>query len=149
MTSSIHYATHSINKRISSHSSVHELAKFSYVIPAALIIGLNGLHPIELTRYPLQFLVLRICTDNFWVLTKVNRGISRITSVFASSSTQEVIELAKVANTGCLNYASSPPTATFNIYSSGVVGKWNRLIILTCLLSFIDTALCLRVTKKT
>jgi len=97
------------------HSTVDELLQLGNVVPAANIIRLKLLDPIEHTRDPLQFLVLLAIANGIRLLTEVNVRISAGPAFIRGPLPKVVVELSKIADSSRLNHTPSPETAALNI----------------------------------
>ena len=67
VAASVHNSTDTIYETIPSHTSIYKLAKLGTIVPSSYVVVLDRFNPVELTCYPLQFLVLGTATNDFWI----------------------------------------------------------------------------------
>jgi len=67
VAASVHNSTDTINETIPRHTSIYKLAKLGTIVPSSYVVVLDRFNPVELTCYPLQFLVLGTATNDFWI----------------------------------------------------------------------------------
>merc|ERR1711990_325632 len=101
------------------HSSVGPIAQCIHVHPTICIdVGLNRIEPIEKPSNPFQWCRGIWLTDCLWILAEIDVTIQHFAPFVLSTLAHVVIQLAKIANSGGLDYATAPPAATLNVCSA-------------------------------
>ena len=81
----VHYARHGVYEGVVAHAPVHELVELGTVIPPPLVVGLEGLDPVEEAGDPLELLELVGMADHLGVLTEVDCWIPRFSALVGRS----------------------------------------------------------------
>jgi hypothetical protein len=130
------------------HATVDELLQLGNVVPAANIIRLKLLDPIEHTRDPLQFLVLLAIANGVRLLTEVNVRISASPAFISGPLPKVVVEFSEIADSSRLNHTPSPETAALNIRATQSVSLRRCVIISACFLALIFIAKLRRIGPR-
>jgi len=117
---------------IRSHAIIDKRLELVGVVPPARAVRLHRVEPVEKACHPLEITRAGGFADCSRVLAEIDLRIERLYTPISRAPTHVEVELTEVADSRCLDDASSPPTAALEISAAFGLAEQRRLRTRAC-----------------